>query len=129
MIILFSPSEGKQEGGELPPLNPQSLIFPDLYPQRLAVMEQYESLIQNGSDQELYELFRIKDPKEYDRYRTSLTSLPTMKAVERYEGVAYDYLTYSELSDAAQNYIDEHTIIFSNLFGPIRASDRFPIIN
>lgn len=126
MIILFSPSEGKREGGEHPPLNPQSLIFPDLYPQRLAVMEQYESLIQNGSDQELYELFGIKDPKEYDRYRTSLTSLPTMKAVERYEGVAYDYLTYSELSDAAQNYIDKHTIIFSNLFGPIRASDSIP---
>lgn len=126
MIILFSPSEGKREGGTLPLLNAQSLIFPDLYPQRLAVMEQYEKLTQNGSDGELYELFGIKDPKEYDRFRTSLRSLPTMKAVERYDGVAYDYLNYRELSDAAQSYIDKNTLIFSNLFGPLRASDPIP---
>lgn len=126
MVILFSPSEGKREGGTLPPLNPQSLIFPDLYPKRLEVIERYESLIREGNDQSLYELFGIKDPKEYDRYRTALTSVPTMKAIERYEGVAYDYLKYRELSNEVQNYIDNRTIIFSNLFGPIRASDNIP---
>lgn len=126
MIILFSPSEGKREGGVLPPLHPKSLSFPDLYPKRLEVIEQYESLTREGSVQSLYELFGIKDPKEYDRYRTSLTSVPTMKAIERYEGVAYDYLQYHELSNEAQTYIDNHTIIFSNLFGPLKASDLIP---
>ncbi|MBD3798505.1 YaaA family protein [Sulfuricurvum sp.] len=126
MIILFSPSEGKRKGGTLPPLNPQSFIFPDLYSKRLEVIEQYESLIREGDDQSLCELFGIKDSKEYDRYRTTLTSVPTMKAIERYEGVAYDYLQYHELSAEAQTYIDNHTIIFSNLFGPLRASDNIP---
>jgi cytoplasmic iron level regulating protein YaaA (DUF328/UPF0246 family) len=126
MIILFSPSEGKREGGTLPPLNQQSFIFPDLFSKRLEVIEQYEKLTLNGSDQELYELFGIKDSKEYDRYRKPLDASPTMKAVERYEGVAYDYLSYSELSEDAKNYIDTHTIIFSNLFGPIRACDAIP---
>lgn len=126
MIILFSPSEGKLGGGNLPPLNSESLLFPHLYPKRLKVIEQYEKLTQSGSDGELYELFGIKDTKEYSRYRNPFASLPTMKAIERYDGVAYDYLEYSKLSSDAQHYIDSHTIIFSNLFGPIRASDCIP---
>jgi uncharacterized protein len=123
MIILFSPSEGKREGGVLSALNQQSLIFPDLYPKRLEVIEQYQSLTQQGSDEELHELFGIKDPKEYGRYKQSFAAVPTMKAIERYDGVAYDYLTYDSLSPEAQHYIDTHTLIFSNLFGPIRAGD------
>ena len=126
MIILFSPSEGKREGGTLPPLNQQSLLFPDLYPKRLEVIEQYEKLTQSGSDEHLYELFGIKDTKEYERFRNSFWAMPTMKAIERYDGVAYDYLKYRELSAEAQNYIDKRTIIFSNLFGPLRASDAIP---
>jgi cytoplasmic iron level regulating protein YaaA (DUF328/UPF0246 family) len=127
MVILFSPSEGKREGGTLPPLNQQSLIFPDLYSKRLEVIEQYHALAQKGSDEELYELFGIKDTKEYGRYKQTFATAPTMKAIERYDGVAYDYLTYSQLSLEAQHYIDSNTIIFSNLFGPIRAGN--PIID
>ena len=126
MIILFSPSEGKQEGGTLPPLNQHSLLFPHLYPKRLEVIEQYQKLTQSGSDEQLCELFGLKDPKEYERYKNGFETVPTMKAIQRYEGVAYDYLGYQTLSENAQNYIDERTIIFSNLFGPIRAQDRIP---
>ncbi|DAB39073.1 MAG: hypothetical protein A2023_06465 [Sulfuricurvum sp. GWF2_44_89] len=126
MIILFSPSEGKREGGILPPLTQQSLLFPELYPKRLAVIEQYQTLTQQGSDEELYELFGIKETKEYGRYKHPFATVPTMKAIERYDGVAYDYLTYTQLTLQAQAYIDTHTIIFSNLFGPIRAGDAIP---
>lgn len=126
MIILFSPSEGKREGGTLAPLNPESLLFPHLYPKRLEVIEQYEKLTQSGSDEQLYELFGMKDTKEYERFRSSFASMPTMKAIERYDGVAYDYLAYSSLETEAQNYIDTTAILFSNLFGPIRAGDSIP---
>lgn len=126
MIILFSPSEGKREGGILPPLMSDSFIFPDLYSRRLEVIAQYEALVLKGKNEELYELFGIKDPNEYERYRSSFTSAPTMKAIERYDGVAYDYLNYSALSIDVQRYIDTRTILFSNLFGPIRAGDSIP---
>lgn len=126
MIILFAPSEGKREGGESLPLNKESLIFPDLYPERLKVIEQYEKVVQGGSDEELFELFGIKDPKEYTRYKEGFSSAPTMKAIERYDGVAYDYLGYSQLSQKAQEYIDKDVILFSNLFGPLRAGDYIP---
>jgi len=126
MIILFSPSEGKREGGNLPPLNSESLLFPHLYPKRLEVIEQYEKLTHSGSDEQLYELFGIKDTKEYERFRNSFSAMPTMKAIERYDGVAYDYLQYQALEADAQKYIDRKVVLFSNLFGPIRAGDSIP---
>lgn len=126
MIILFSPSEGKQEGGVLPPLNPYSLLFPELYSKRFEVIEQYEQIICDGNDEELSKLFGIKDRKEFERYRISFSSAPSMKAIERYAGVAYDYLNYATLNYDAQEYIDRTTILFSNLFGPIRAGDSIP---
>lgn len=126
MIILFSPSEGKREGGTLPPLTSDSFLFPDLYLKRFEVITQYEALVLKGKNEELHELFGIKDPNEYERYRSSFTSAPTMKAIERYDGVAYDYLNYSALSTDAQRYIDTRTILFSNLFGPIRSGDSIP---
>ena len=50
----------------------------------------------------------------------------TMKAIQRYTGVAFDYLGYEKLDSETQEYIDSHVILFSNLFGPIRASDLIP---
>ena len=46
--------------------------------------------------------------------------------MERYEGVAYDYLQYASLDTSAQGYIDTNVIIFSNIFGPIGAGDMIP---
>lgn len=126
MIILFAPSEGKREGGTLPPLNEGSFLFSALYPKRLDVIQQYEHVIRNGKDEALYDLFGIKDPKEYERYRVPFSLAPTMKAIERYDGVAYDYLDYQSLSSEAQNYLDHNVILFSNLFGPIRSGDAIP---
>lgn len=49
-----------------------------------------------------------------------------MKAIQRYNGVAFDALEYNSLTKEEQNYIDENVILFSNLFGPIKASDKIP---
>lgn len=126
MVILFAPSEGKKEGGTLPPLNPENLLFPELCEKRRDVIKQYDEVVRNGNDEALFGLFGIKDAKEYERYKISLTLAPTMKAIERYDGVAYDYLDYGSLSAESQNYIDRNVILFSNLFGPIRSGDAIP---
>ncbi len=47
----------------------------------------------------------------------------SMVAVERYQGVAYDYLEYEKLDNIAKEYVKKNTIIFSNLYGPIYAGD------
>jgi len=46
-----------------------------------------------------------------------------MCAVQRYQGVAYEYLEFDLLNEKAQEYIKENTIIFSNLYGPILGGD------
>lgn len=126
MIILFAPSEGKRSGGNSSSLSSSSLIFPALYEKRLEVVSKYETVVQRGDYGSLKELFGIKDEKEYDRYKISFDNAPTMKAIERYDGVAYDYLAYSTLDASQQAYIDRNVILFSNLFGPIGAGDFIP---
>ena len=46
-----------------------------------------------------------------------------MYAIQRYQGVAYDYLEYSSLDEKAKEYLKTNTIIFSNLYGPILGGD------
>lgn len=126
MKILFAPSEGKREGGDFPPLGKSSLIFPDYYSKRLEVANRYQKMVSEGNRDTLEILFGVKDIREFERYKIPFDDAPTMKAIERYDGVAYDYLDYPSLSKEAQSYIDKNTLIFSNLFGPIGAGDFIP---
>ena len=49
-----------------------------------------------------------------------------MKAILRYTGVAFDAMDYENLEEKAQIYCDENIVLFSNLFGPLKASDLIP---
>lgn len=126
MIVLFSPSEGKRPEGDSSPLSASSFIFPTLFEKRLEIISKYEKVVQNGDYAHLRELFGIKDEKEFERYKTPFDHAPTMKAIERYAGVAYNYLAYINLDASQQAYIDRNVILFSNLFGPIGAGDFIP---
>ena len=126
MYILFSPSEGKKSGGSHEPLKSDQLLFPELYSQRLALLQKYNALINEGSLQELQTLTGIKKEKELTQYQKDLFTTPTMPALERYDGVAYDYLELSTLSEKEKTYLFKQTIVFSNLFGPLLGGDRIP---
>ncbi len=126
MTILFAPSETKREGGDLPSIAEDAFIFPKLYPKRLEAAKIYNDFIKEASATQLKKLAGIKDEDSLNRYRRDIFKEPTMKAVERYTGVAYEYLGYPSLPKNAQEYIDERLIIFSNLFGPVRAKDHLP---
>jgi len=126
MTVLFAPSEGKRPGGSLPPVDASAFCFPELYPLRKEAMETYNRFVQNAPREALKKLFGIKEEALLQRYRTDLFEAPTMKAVERYDGVAYEYLDYPSLPAKGRRYIDERLIIFSNLFGPVCADDRLP---
>lgn len=126
MIILFAPSEGKRLGGDGCSLSASSLIFSELYEKRLEVISKYEKKVRESGYDDLKELFGIKDEKEFERYKVPFDCTPSMKAIERYDGVAYDYLDYSNLDGYQQAYIDRNVILFSNLFGPIGAGDFIP---
>jgi len=123
MKILFSPSEAKKSGGISAKIGVSSFIFPELFEYRKDVLEIYNSYISTASDEELSKLFGIKDSKKFEIYKNDIYTLPLMKVIERYDGVAFDYLKYSSLTDSAKEYIDKNVIIFSNLFGAVLAGD------
>ena len=126
MYILFSPSEGKKLGGDFPPLNKNNLLFPALYDKRLPLVQSYNRLIQNASLEKLQTLTGVKKEDEIKKYRNDLFSIPTMHAIERYDGVAYDYLDMESLCETQKSYLYKQTIIFSNLFGPLSGGDLIP---
>ncbi|BCD68444.1 YaaA family protein [Nitratiruptor sp. YY09-18] len=115
MHILFAPSEAKIQGGY------ESKIQFCFDIERRPILQKYDDVIKNGTLEEKLKLFGTKEPVEVDIFNS-----PTKKAIERYHGVAYEYLDYASLHPLHQEFIDNHLIIFSNLFGPLCARDLIP---
>lgn len=123
MKILLAPSETKSTGGTTP-FNLSELWNNELFEVRSKLTQIYQEELKD--DPRSKQMFGLKKPIEIAYYQSiGLHSLAT-KAIERYIGVAFDYLDYSSLNDEQQKYIDENVMIFSNLFGPIMASDLIP---
>jgi len=126
MKILLAPSETKKSGGA-EQFTVESLLFSEeLAGRRSELLRLYDKILQRGDISILRKMFGLKKESDIDYYRKDLFSAPAMKAIERYTGVAFDYLDYPELDRKAQEYVDSHVILFSNLFGPIRADDKIP---
>ena len=126
MKILLAPSETKTAGGDNPPFNKDSYIFGELFDKRKEVLTNYNNFINSCSDESLCKLFGLKDINKANEFKVDIFSAPTKKAIDRYTGVAYDYLDYPTLSESEQTYINENVIIFSNIFGPILAKQDVP---
>lgn len=125
MKILLAPSETKISGGTNS-FTPQTLLFDTLTPHRIKLLHAYTNILQKGEFSVLSKMFGIKKEADILKYKKDIIHELTMKAIERYTGVAFDYLGYAKLDTSAQTYIDQNVILFSNLFGPIRASDLIP---
>ncbi|WP_320035483.1 YaaA family protein [Halarcobacter sp.] len=126
MKILLAPAETKNSGGEEASFCKDNFCFPELFSKREDVFNIYEDLLANSSIEELSKWFGLKKLDDVEKYKESLKQKPTMKAINRYNGVAFDALEYNSLSNVEQKYIDENVILFSNLFGPILAKDLIP---
>jgi len=125
MKILLAPSETKKSGGEQP-FNPNDLLFKELSPHRMKLLHTYINILQQGDMQVLSKMFGVKKEADILKYKKDIIHELTMKAIERYTGVAFDYLGYTDLDTLAQTYIDENVILFSNLWGPIKSSNLIP---
>jgi len=126
MKILLAPAETKQDGGDQAPYNSNNFYFKEFDKTRDRVIEHYEKLLKESSLEELSKWFGLKKLDECKKYQESILKKPTMKAIQRYTGVAFDALEYDSLEQKAQNYCDENIILFSNLFGPLKADDLIP---
>jgi cytoplasmic iron level regulating protein YaaA (DUF328/UPF0246 family) len=122
IYILFSPSEGKNFGGE----NKELSLLGGVKA-REEIVKNYQSIIFDNNEENIKKLFGFKKFEDCKDYICDIYNSPKLKAIQRYDGVAYDYLKYNDLTQNQQSYIDTHTIIFSNLFGPIKANDLIPV--
>ena len=116
--ILFSPSEGKKSGG--------SETKKDLLGAANArdeILKTYNDIVNSKDEEKIKSLFGFKKFTDCEPYIVDIFNSPLMDAVERYQGVAYDYLEYKKLDPDAKEYVKHNTIIFSNLYGPIYAGD------
>jgi len=115
MKILLAPSERKTKGGDLPPINEQSFIFPEIYQKRIEIIKKYDEFLQTTDD-----------VKNFGEDKSSVFARPTKKAILRYSGVAFDHLDYESLDEKAKEWVNQNVLIFSNLFGVISANDKIP---
>lgn len=120
--ILFSPSEGKKSGGDE---KTKELLGSNKA--REDILNEYNDLVLNGNEEDIKKLFGFKKYSECLTYKNDIFKSPLMSAIQRYNGVAYDYLDFNSLDENAKVYLKENTIIFSNLYGPILGGD--PIAN
>ena len=120
--ILFSPSEGKNSGGNFTQKN----IFGAINA-RDEILHTYNDIILSQDEEAIMRLFGFKKFSQCKPYICDIFNSPLLPAIERYQGVAYDYLRYSELNADAQKFLQENTLIFSNLYGPLLGGD--PIAN
>jgi len=125
MKILLAPSETKKSGGELS-FSLENLLFEGLLSYRTKLLHTYINILQKEDMNSLSKMFGLKKEADILAHKKDIVHELTMKAIQRYTGVAFDYLDYAGLDKKAQQYIDTHVILFSNLFGPIRASDLIP---
>lgn len=119
--ILFSPSEGKNVGGDAA----KQEIFGSTSA-RDEILKTYNEILNSKDEEKIKALFGIKKFDDCKVYIEDIFDAPLMSAIERYNGVAYDYLDFDSLDHNAQNYLKDNTIIFSNLYGPILGKDPIP---
>jgi cytoplasmic iron level regulating protein YaaA (DUF328/UPF0246 family) len=123
MKILLAPAETKNDGGDLNPFSKENFCCEELFEKRKEIFDIYEDFIKKSTIEELSKWFGLKKLEEVEKYKESLKDKLTMKAIQRYNGVAFDALDYESLNQNEKKYIDENVILFSNLFGPIFAKD------
>ena len=71
-------------------------------------------------------MFGLKKEADILKHKRDIIHELSLKAIERYTGVAFDYLAYKTLDNSAKLYIDRNLLIFSNLFGVLSADDLIP---
>ncbi len=125
MKILLAPSEKKTEGGTQN-FDLNKLLFPQLTATRKEILHKYINILQKNDHQELSKMFGLKKEADIEYHNRDIIHELTMKSIERYTGVAFDYLDYSSLESKEKNYIDKNVILCSNLFGFLRADDMIP---
>jgi cytoplasmic iron level regulating protein YaaA (DUF328/UPF0246 family) len=116
--ILFSPAEGKNNGG-----NEIAKELLGSNNARKNIFDEYNKILDSKNKEDIKKLFGLKKFDDCIPYINNIYNSKLMCAIERYQGVAYEYLDLISLNSKELEYLKQNTIIFSNLYGPILGGD------
>jgi uncharacterized protein len=126
VLILLPPSETKRDGGTGgSALDLSALSFPGLTTQRKRALSALRSISKSVAASTTALGLGPTQRFEIDRNR-AVGSSATMPAIERYTGVLYDAIDVTGLELGEREYLRDHVVIHSALFGLIRADDPVP---
>lgn len=126
MRILLPPSEAKNPGGRGLPLARRQRRQPieDSREQVLRALDELLAAGETGAAEALLLPDSVAAGALADNRRVRTAA--TMPALDRYAGIVYDGLFLQPLSDAARAVANREVLIFSGLFGVLRAGDPVP---
>jgi cytoplasmic iron level regulating protein YaaA (DUF328/UPF0246 family) len=125
VLVLLPPSETKAAGGDGPPLDVDSLSFPELNPVRRKLTD---ALVELAADlpASLAALdISVRQSDEVAR-NAGLWSSATLPWLRRYTGVLYDALDAGSFRKPALAKAQRRLAVASALFGVVTGGDRIP---
>jgi len=126
VLFLLPPSESKLGGGSVGSrLDLSTLSFPELLDVRRAALRDLAVLVE-GRDAAVRALGLGPRSAAEVELDVAVASSPTRRALERYTGVLFDPLRVDELDAGSWRWAQEHVVVHSALFGPVRAGDLVP---
>jgi cytoplasmic iron level regulating protein YaaA (DUF328/UPF0246 family) len=111
MKILLAPSESKIKGGN----ENLKLSFEEINKKRFDILKRYNEFLQTTND-----------TKNFGDDKTSIFKRRCLDAIKRYNGVAFKHLDYESLDTFSKEWLNENLLIFSNLFGILKPTDKIP---
>ena len=126
MLVLLPPSETKRDGGEPgSSLDLAALRYPELTAHRTQALDALRRLSRNLNVATGALGLGPTQRFEIDRNRV-VRSAPTMPVIDRYTGVLFDGIAAESLSAPERQWVVDHVVVNSALFGLVGAGDPIP---
>lgn len=122
MKILIPPSEGKAK------VKPLDVLFKDTKFKFSKYTQQIVDLLCLIENEDLTSVYGTSQDKAimFHRQNQDIFNSKCVPAITRYTGVVYNNIEWNSLSKKAQNYMDQHVLIFSGLFGLLTPDTLIP---
>ena len=123
MKILIPSSEGKTKITTV-----SNLKFEDTNFIFNESVKQVVNLLELIDEEDLRSIYGTSQEKSllFHRQNQSIFKEKCVPAIDRYTGVVYENINWTNLSNKAQKYLQDHIMIFSGLFGMLQPQTPIP---
>lgn len=123
MKILIPASEGKAKV-----TTPSNLKFQDTNFKFNKSVKQVVNLLELIDQEDLRSIYGTSQEKSesFHRQNQSIFSEKCVSAIDRYTGVVYENIGWKNLDQIAKDYLQNHILIFSGLFGMVKPLTPIP---